>query len=370
MITASHKPPLRRIAFAVLCGVCLILTFCFSDIAIEHMQSGLILCAKTIIPSLFPFMVVSELIIYSKVGDFLGKIFKPITKTLFGISEISSCAVILGALCGFPIGAKTAISLFDKGYIGKKEAERLIAFCNNPSSAFLLNVVGLTLYANKRIGIIFYVITIVNSCIVGMAWHLMYGKCVAKIYKADTSSEIKIMTAFTNAVSSATGSILIVCSYVVFFSSIMGCLGHCLDILQFPAGASALLYGFIELSGGVNASSSMGYNVIGIGITAFIIGWSGFSVHFQIISICQKHNINFKGYFISKLIHGILNAFSAIIIYALFPSTFKPSGDVASIPSLSQIPSTWQNIALLLFAVSVCIYFYNIRHKSTVHIIY
>ena len=370
MITASYKPPLKRIAFAVICGTCLILTICFSDIAIEHMRSGLMLCTKTVIPSLFPFMIVSELIIYSKVGDFLGRIFKPITKTLFGISEISSCAVILGALCGFPIGAKTAISLFDKGYINKNEAERLIAFCNNPSSAFLLNVVGLTLYANKRIGIIFYVITIVNSCIVGVAWHLMYGKCAAQIYKPDTFTDIGIIPAFTNSVSSATGSILVVCSYVVFFSSMMGCLGHCLDILKFPIEISALLYGFVEISGGVNASSAMGYNIVGIGITAFIIGWSGFSVHFQIISICQKYNIKFKGYFVSKLIQGILNAFSAVVIYALFPSIFIPIKDEVSVPSLYHIPSVWQNTALLLFAVSVCIYFYNITHKSTVHIIY
>ena len=370
MITTASNPYSKRFAFSALCGICFVLTFCFSDVVIEHMSAGLMLCAKTIIPSLFPFMIISELIIYSGFGESLGKLFKPFTKTLFGISDISACCVILGAMCGFPIGAKTAISLLDNDHISKKEAQRLISFCNNPSSAFILNVVGVTLYNNKSIGAMFYTITLINACIIGIGWNLIYGKCANMPRQTHTSSQINIIPIFTTAVSNATKSILTVCSYIVFFSSLMGCIRHCLNLLKLPPQLNTLIYGFVELSGGVNASSNLGITTVGIGITAFIIGWSGLSVHFQIISLCQNRKLKFKGYFISKLIHGILNVILSLIVYTMRPDIFAPNSTDTTIPSLFRIYPIWQNISLMLFALSILIYFYKAIHKSTVQIIY
>ena len=86
---AHPKPPSRPTAGQV--GFLLMSTFCFvlilrnSDAAIEYMGRGLTLCARTVIPSLFPFMVVSELLVSSGAGEALGRLFSGVMRRVQGM---------------------------------------------------------------------------------------------------------------------------------------------------------------------------------------------------------------------------------------------------------------------------------------------
>ena len=370
MITTLSKPRFRRFAFAALCAGCFVLTFKFSDVAIECARAGFTLCLKTIIPSLFPFMIISELVINSGVGEVFGRVLKKPARALFGISGKSSCAVILGALCGFPVGAKIAISLSEQGDISKEETERLISFCNNPSPAFLLNTVGITLYNSKQIGLMLYVITIFSSCVVGVVWNFIYGKYLDFRAENNIRRNKGIMYGFTSAVSNSTQNILTICSYIIFFSSLVGCIEYCLSPLNLPMSVNSIIYGVIELSGGINLSSQLGVNATGLMISAFVVGWSGFSVHFQLISICRHQKLNFKGYFISKLIQGSINAVVIYIVYCTNPSWFAISEIENALPSLQRMYPVWQNVSVLLFSLAILIYLCNAIHKATKHVIY
>ena len=164
----SNQYTLSQIIFLFIYAFSFILDFKKADIAIEYMKTGLSLCVKTVIPSLFPFMVISELIVKSGLGHIIGNILgTPITK-IFRISNAASCAVIMGILCGFPIGARTVVALLENGDINKNEAEKLMTFCNSPSSGFIIGAVGLSLYSNKKIGIILYLTTLASTILIGI----------------------------------------------------------------------------------------------------------------------------------------------------------------------------------------------------------
>lgn len=369
MITNKKQPSAWQVLFAFMCGACLILILYYSDCAIEYMRTGLLLCTKTVIPSLFPFMVISELIVSSGLGEFIGKMIRKICQLLFGISGVSACAVILGALCGFPIGAKTTVSLLDNKYIDKKETERLLCFCNNPSSAFLISAVGISLYSSKQVGLIFYITTLSTAVLIGMVLKWMYGGFTSNTIHTSTKS-IPGISCFTSAVSGSAHGMLTVCAYVVFFSAVMGCLGHMLAELGCPSEICALLYGVVELSGGVSASAALGNGALSLCLSAFIMGWSGISVHCQIMSICHGKGLKFTSYVVSKLIHGILNSIVIYCIYIIAPQLFQPDQNSASIPSFLIISSLWQNMVLVFFILSLCFYFFGKIHKSTLHVIY
>ena len=131
-----------RAFFAFLALLSLILMLRNSGIAIEYLKNGLGLCAKNVIPSLFPFMVLSELIVAFGAGDMISSVIgRPVGK-IFGISGKGSTAFILGAVCGFPIGARTALRLYDSGAISKRDCELLLTFTNNPSGACVIISVG------------------------------------------------------------------------------------------------------------------------------------------------------------------------------------------------------------------------------------
>lgn len=346
-----------------------LLTFCFtlilinSDAAIRHMKAGLELCAKTVIPSLFPFMIMSELLVSSGLGELFGKLFSSPMKKLFGLSGGGSSAAFLGSLCGFPIGAKTAISLYDKGVISKTETEHLMTFSNNPSSAFLINAVGISLFGNRRIGILIYFSVLLASFIIGfLARFFISGSTVSEASriacKKEPSSPI---TLFTSSVSGATAGMLTVCAYVLFFSVISGCISDILESrFALPDTVSAITFGILEMSGGVSRASAVSNLTAAVILTSLISGWSGFSVHFQIISLCAGRDISFKPYFIAKAFQGLLSAIFVSIALILFPDIKCCTSDVTVESTLfyrESIPDIVNFVLLAVFLLGCYLHF-------------
>ena len=166
-----------------------------SNAVSESIRASIALCTQTIIPSLFPYFILSELIISSNIGNLICKTIGKPCSMIFGISEISFYPIAIGALCGFPIGAKLTASLFDKGYITKKEAERTLCLCNNPSPTFLINVVGISLYSNKKLGVTLWLITLSTTLIIGVSYYLLFGRtCQINVHANNFNNKIT----FTN----------------------------------------------------------------------------------------------------------------------------------------------------------------------------
>ncbi len=322
-----------------------------SDIAIDYMKSGLKLCAQTVIPSLFPFMVISSLLVSSGVGLRLCRPLASPARWLFGVSESGACAFILGAICGFPIGAKVIGNMYDHGMITKKEAERVMTFCNNPGSAFVISAVGVSLFGSLKLGIALYACVILSAVIVGTAGRLFYKvekhtSCSAATIKASFSATRGGVSLFTSAVQDSAISVLTVCAMVVFFSSLIGCVGVSLSRIGVPDTPIALIFAVFELSSGVGALSELSYPLSVI-FCAAALGWSGLSVHFQVISISAGRGFSFFPYFIAKGAQGVVCAALAWVVLKLIPL----SEGVFSNSSISDVGASARNNAVFAIVV-------------------
>ena len=100
------------------------------DIPIKYVSRGLTLCTTAVIPTLFPFMALSELLVRTGGGELMGRLLRRPMHALFGLSGAGSCAYLLGAVCGFPVGTRAAVMLYDRGLMTRRETERLVTFCN------------------------------------------------------------------------------------------------------------------------------------------------------------------------------------------------------------------------------------------------
>ena len=296
------------------CGIGLFVATAFllvllrSDIAIEYMKRGLDLCARTVIPSLFPFMVISELMVSSGVGGLLGRLLARPMRVLFGVSENGACAVLLGAICGFPIGTATLCAMADEGRITKEECTRVMTFCNNPGSAFVISAVGGSLFGNRRLGVVLYLCVLLSSATVGLLGRLFFARnqiATSPSPACVVGADMGIAT-FTRAVRRSAESMLTVCAFVTFFSALVGCVGAVLKSIGTPAWAVATVFGFFEISGGVGAVASLPASAPAILLCALILGWSGLSVHMQLYTLCHGHGINFTPYLIAKATQGLL----------------------------------------------------------------
>ena len=300
----------NQLAFALMSVFSLLLILRNAELAISAMSEGLRLCAHTVIPSLFPFMVISELIVSTGAVRPLGRLLARPFRWLFGIGGESGCAVLLGLLCGFPVGAKSALSLYRQGRIDRRELEHLLTFSNNPSSAFLISTVGSSLFGDRSFGLLLYVISLCSALLIGV-----FGKLLRKDSFSEAGyaappisyhSAPRGILCFTQAVTSSALSMLYICAFVVFFAAFTGTLAQLLSAWELPEPVSALLFGLFELTGGVSRAALCDLPLSEY-LCAGIVGWSGLSVHFQMMSLCGEDAVSFRAYFPAKLLHGFLN---------------------------------------------------------------
>ena len=134
--------------FLILCFFVMLL---FPSEVFEGAKSGLLLWFLTVLPTLFPFLLISRLLLDSCACSLLNKLLAPVISRLLGISAQGSFAFIVGFLCGYPMGAKITADLFHARQISKAEASYLLSFCNNTSPAFLIHYIVLGYFQNPRL---------------------------------------------------------------------------------------------------------------------------------------------------------------------------------------------------------------------------
>ena len=125
-------------AFLIL--LCLIFMIFHADLVTKGAASGLLLWYSSVVPALFPFMVLSSVLSASGGVQALMRPF-PVIFRFAGLSADGWYVLLTGLLCGCPMGAKTCADLYAEGRISSGEAKFLFALCNHPSPMFLAGFV-------------------------------------------------------------------------------------------------------------------------------------------------------------------------------------------------------------------------------------
>ena len=212
-----------------------------SETAAQAVREGLALCGGSVIPALFPFLVVSRLFVATGSAAALGRLLAPLTRRMLGISGPGGTAVLLGLLGGYPVGAQTAGELVRTGAISRQEGQRLLLFCNNCGPAFALGVAGVGCFGSLRAGAWLWLIHV--SAAVLMA--LLTRSTSSPAGRTSPSAPQALSSAFPGAVRGAGEGMLHVCGFVVFFLVLTRLL-TALTGLEHP-----LPLGLLELTGGI-----------------------------------------------------------------------------------------------------------------------
>lgn len=113
----------------------------FSKSNLASSKSGLILWANSIVPSLLPFFVATELLSHTFIVPLFGKLLNGFMRPLFNVPGEGAFPLIMGIISGYPTGAKIVSDFYKNGVLSKQEAERLIAFTNNSGPLFIVGTV-------------------------------------------------------------------------------------------------------------------------------------------------------------------------------------------------------------------------------------
>ena len=325
---------IRELLYALGVALCAAALLLFPVQSVAAAKSGLQLCGNVIIPSLFPFFVLSSFCMEIGLVQYLGRVLEPLMRPLFRVSGACASAFVLGIIGGYPVGAKTAIALYEKRMISRDEAERLLAFCNNCGPAFIFGVVGAGVFSSSAVGLLLYLIHILSSVLVGLLFRFRGSRTVSAGCAAPTEEAPAFSAAFTASVRSAMQSTLSICTFVLFFTVIIRLLvlsgvlrgaAALLGTLLAPFGgtdaaAEKLLIGAIEMSSGVaSLSGSAGAMSTQLSLAAFILGWAGLCVHCQVLSFLGSSDLSVRTYLAGKLAHGVISALLANVLIRVLP---------------------------------------------------
>ncbi len=285
----------------------------FSAQAAAGARQALSLCAATLIPSLFPFFVLANLLSDLGLPDLLGRSLGGLTRRLFRVSGHGAQAFFLGISGGYPLGATTVAQLRTKGLITREEGERLLPFCNNSGPAFILGAVG-GVFASPKAGILLYATHIAAALCVGL---LFRGATASTDTKGTVTATLPFSRAFPAAMARALQSTLAVCGYVILFSALLEILAP-LKVL--PPLALALATGFWELGSGIAALRGLPPTPMTLSAAAFLLGWGGLSVHFQTLGALADTDIKCARHLAGRALCGGIAALLTFLLgQVLYP---------------------------------------------------
>ena len=337
---------LKRNIFAILFLAFTLCLLIFSKSNLASVKSGLSLWATSVVPSLFPFFVSTELLMHTNIIRILGIFLNGFMKPLFNIRGEGSFAFIMGIISGYPIGAKIATSFRKKNICSKEECERLLSFTNNSGPLFIIGTVGILMFHSTTIGVLLFITHILACITVGIVFRFWKSdnKNKPNIKFKDDSNNFSnkefvnlsnLGEVLAESITSSISTIFLIGGFVVIFSSIISIFKSCgiFDMISVliepifsylniaPSFCQGLLTGILEITNGIGVISSITCKKLSINLifTAFLLGFGGISVFLQVLSITSKTDLSIKPYLYGKILHGILAAFYTYIFIIIFP---------------------------------------------------
>ena len=271
----------------------LLLLILDSKAAISSAAQGVDLCLRTVIPSLFPFFLLSGILNSSLTGTGIS-LLKPLG-SLLGIPEGGESLLVSAFLGGYPVGAKGVADAWHRGALGKEDAERLLSFCSNAGPAFLFGMAA-PLFEDPGKGWVLWMIHILSAVTVGV---LLGNMKQSRIHMTPNT-----LTDLNEALKNALFVTAQVCGWVVIFRIFCGfCSRWFFWIL--PEEMQIALTGFLELTNGCLGLTSVSTEEKRFLMCSAMLSFGGVCVCLQTMSVTR--GLRLRYYISGKLLQTALS---------------------------------------------------------------
>lgn len=293
------------------------LTFCMltnSSLSLAYAALGLRLWYEKMVPVLFPFMVLSGMLIRMGLVESLIRPIRPFFGKLFRLSDPAIYTILMGFLCGFPMGARTTAELRNRQELSVSEGQFLLAFCNNFGPVYFLGFVLPLLHRTLKLPYLMgmYGIPVIYGLFLRYTVYRMRLQDTSMVSQPVTKSSVRtsLPYALDDAVNAAGLSILQLGGYMIFF-----------NLLNLLPGLflrqSHLLAPLLEITGGLQMLADR-YPLY----TLLLLPFGGLSGIAQTAACIRNTGLSLKKYIIHKLVLTLLTAFYYLGWWLLSPDTF------------------------------------------------
>lgn len=281
-------------------------------------------CLSSLVPSLFPFMVLASLGARSPAGEALGWLAGPLARWVFRVPKACGAVLLLSFLGGYPAGARGVSLLWEQGKITREQAGRLMQFCVAPGAAFVVTFLGCGVLGSLRLGwLLFAAVTLSGlalGVLSGLGKPLPQDSPCQEDHREAGSPLVQSVGDACSATAKMCGCILLFAGFTAILQGTglfqtIASLTASTGVFTFQEAAVCLFF-LLEVTGGTGAAAAAGTSPV---LYAFGLAFGGLCVHLQVFSFFPDFPLGKGKFFLFRFLHGLLAAGTFLLLVRLFP---------------------------------------------------
>ena len=312
----KKQDTLYQLLFTALSLYLIFLMLRYPALSLEYASTGLTLWFTKMVPTLLPFMILSGIMIRMNLTERFVGLLHPLLHRIYGTSRNGSYTIIMGFLCGFPMGARIVGELYEQHKLSREESALLLSFCNNIGPIYFLSYVIPTLGIDRpgRPFLLMYGIPLLYGFLLMRIRPWMTRKVSscenhpeARSLQARQPGSCALLAAIDAAVLSGLTGIARLGGYMVFF--------NLLTIVFQPfqhvnTNILNIYRCLLEITSGIDCSGrSINFAIL------ILLPFGGFSCIAQTYSMIRQTDLSLRPYLYHKAVQTAITAACYLLLY-------------------------------------------------------
>ncbi len=312
----KKQDTLYQLLFTALSLYLIFLMLRYPALSLEYASTGLTLWFTKMVPTLLPFMILSGIMIRMNLTEHFVGLLHPLLHRIYGTSRNGSYTIIMGFLCGFPMGARIVGELYEQHKLSREESALLLSFCNNIGPIYFLSYVIPTLGIDRpgRPFLLMYGIPLLYGFLLMRIRPWMTRKVSscenhpeARSLQARQPGSCSLLAAIDASVLSGLIGIARLGGYMVFF--------NLLNIVFQPfqhvnTNILNIYRCLLEITSGIDCSGrSINFAIL------ILLPFGGFSCIAQTYSMIRQTDLSLRPYVYHKTVQTAVTAACYLLLY-------------------------------------------------------
>ena len=297
----------KKVFFTILMLLTAVALLLFSQQIREEILRAFTLAVQTVIPGLFPFLVLSQTVCATGFLQTDATRADKVMQVLFCVPSSCIAPIVFGLTGGYLAGIKTVRTMYDKGEISSQQAQKLSSFCFSPGPAFAIGAVGKSMLANAQSGILLF-----GSCTLAA---LLCGICTNRGHHATSVSVCRakesLGISFTRAVQTSASACLSLSAWMAVFATVQA-----VFLQLIPVKVQRVFLLFAEVTGGVLQAEQQ----CSLPLCAAVLCFGGLCIFCQLLPDLQAMGISLSSFLKNRSVQALLSACLCRIGLFFFPS--------------------------------------------------
>ena len=278
------------------------------NLIIESGIKSITIFKEKLFPSIFPFFVLASLLLELGIANKLSIKLNPIFKRIFHVEGNSSFIILVSIISGFPSGSKYITNSYKENTINKETANYLLTFTHFANPLFVLGTCGIILNS-LSLAYKILIIGIISNIILGI---ILRPKELIISKKITFKHNTTFLEALPKAINEAIKLLLFMLGSITFFMFFSKLITSFLALNPF---LETIITGILDMTSGISLVGEINTTLYikGMLVLTFIT-FGSFSVHLQVINNIKEEDLDYKYFFIGRIIETAI----ALVLYIIF----------------------------------------------------